>query len=85
MSKSYKYHRSRKTLTLEICELKLVDCVKKLEQAILDDSVDPKRVQTIQAATYALSNAIGRILDIKEARDIEARLEKLEQQLNKQS
>lgn len=85
MSKSYKYSRSRKTLSLKVLELKLVDCVKKLEQAILDDSVDPKRVQTIQQATYALSNAINRIIDIKEAKDIEARLKKLENQLNQQS
>lgn len=74
---TYKKNRSKKPMTLDEAELRLTDCIKKLEEAILSENVDRERVQTLKASTYAISNAINRLVEVKEVKDLKAEIDEL--------
>lgn len=77
MSKSYKYNRSRKALTLDDCKLRLTDAIKECERLILSNPKDHVLIQ----AVHALSGAIARYAKLIETTELEERVSKLEQQL----
>lgn len=75
MSKSYKYHRSRKALTLDDCKLRMTDAIKEMEEIILsDNSKDHTKIQ----AVHALSGVIARYAKVIETSEILERIEALE-------
>lgn len=77
MSKSYKYNRSRKSLDLDTCKLRMTDAIKKIEKIILTSKDDQKIIQ----AVHALSGLINRYSKLIEITDLEERITKLEQKL----
>lgn len=85
MAKSYKYHRSRKPLTLKEAKLRMTDAVKQMEKIILSDDYDPKTVNTKIQAVHALSGIVSRYTKVIEVADHEERLNQLEQQAKKRT
>ena len=79
---TYRKSRSKKPISLYDAELRLSDCIKQMEKVVLDGDYDPKEVQLKQQAVYAMSNAINRLLKVKETRDLETRIQKLEENLS---
>jgi len=74
MSKSYKYRRSRKALTLEEATLRMTDAIKAVEKIIMTNDNDNQRIQ----AAYALSNLIGQYVKLVEQTELKNRIEVLE-------
>lgn len=82
MSKSYKYNRSRKALSLADCKLRMTDAIKEMEKIILSDSKNSTKIQ----AVHALSGLIGKYTSLVETTDLIERIEALEnKQLRKVS
>ena len=82
MSKSYKYKRSRKPLSLDDCKLRMTDSIKEMERIILSDGKDSAKIQ----AVHALSGLIGKYTKLIETTEIIERIEALEnKQLRKVS
>lgn len=79
MAKSYKYHRSRKPLTLKEAKLRMTDAVKQMEKIILDGEIDPKTVNTKIQAVHALSGIISRYAKVIEVTDLKDELDELKQ------
>ncbi|MTI88040.1 MAG: hypothetical protein FH748_08740 [Balneolaceae bacterium] len=79
---TYKQRRSRKALNLKDAELRLTDCIKQIERVILDDDIDRDKMQLKIQATYAMSNAIGRLSNLIEQNEIIERIEALEEHQN---
>lgn len=75
MSKSYKYKRSRKALTVDDLLLKMTDAVKEMEEIILSDGKESTKIQ----AVHALSGLIGKYRALVETSEILERLEALEE------
>ncbi|HKK45642.1 MAG TPA: hypothetical protein VJ964_08980 [Balneolaceae bacterium] len=84
MSKSYKYSRSRKAISLSDAKLRLTDCIKELEKVILNGDYDPKEIHTKIQASYAMSNVINRYTKLVEITDLEQRVAELERKTVKQ-
>jgi len=83
---TYKQRRSRKAISLKDAELRLTDCIKQIERVILDDDINRDKMQLKIQATYAMSNAIGRLSKLVETTEIIERLDALEaKQLKKVS
>ncbi len=78
MSKSYKYKRSRKALTLDECKLRLTDAVKAVEEILLKDGSSNNEI--IQAV-HALSGAISRYAKLVETTELVERIEELENKM----
>jgi len=78
MSKSYKYKRSRKALTLGECKLRLTDAVKAVEEILLKDGSSNNEI--IQAV-HALSGAINRYAKLVETTELVERIEELENKM----
>jgi type I restriction-modification system DNA methylase subunit len=82
MSKSYKYNRSRKPITLQDAQLRMTDAIKEMEKIILSSGDEQRKIQ----AVHALSGLIARYAKIVETTEIIERIEVLEQkQLRKVS
>ena len=78
---TYKQRRSRKPISIQDAQLRLTDCIKQIERAVLDDDIDTKNMQLKIQATYAMSNAVGRLANIIETTELIDRITKLEEQL----
>lgn len=77
MAKSYKYKRSKKSLGLDTCKLRMTDAIKQIEKIILTSKDDQKLIQ----AANTLSGLVNRYAILIEKTDIEERLTRLEEKL----
>lgn len=76
---TWKQSRSRKPLSLEDCQLKLTDAIKKTEKIIMTASDEEKQLQ-IQAV-HALSGLVNRYATLVTKIDLESRIFELEQRV----
>lgn len=74
MSKSYKYKRSRKPLTINEANLRLTDAIKAVEKIVLSSNDEHKIIQ----AANAMSGLIKSYKSLIETTELIERVEALE-------
>jgi len=86
MSKgTWKQSRKRKKIPLETLQLRITHAFEKLERIIQDDSYNPKDVHAIINACNSLANLAKKYAEIEAVSEMQQKMEKFEQQLEKRN